>query len=150
MSIRFRKSKKILPGVRLNFSKRGVGVSMGVKGAHVSTGPAGSRVSAGIPGTGLYAVQKIGGKKAHGETQQVKPQRARGKYYLSWWRGILGFLLLFVFFGMLFSGIDSFGVFIVNLLFLAIAALLLLPWLRLLIDLIKQAVKKPDEPKTDL
>ena len=33
MSIRFRQSMKLLPGVRLNFSKETVGLSFGVPGA---------------------------------------------------------------------------------------------------------------------
>lgn len=32
MGMRFRKSFKIAPGVKLNLSKRGIGVSAGVKG----------------------------------------------------------------------------------------------------------------------
>jgi len=33
MSLRFRRSMKLLPGVRLNFSKETVGLSFGVPGA---------------------------------------------------------------------------------------------------------------------
>ena len=51
---RFRKSFKIALGVRLNVSKRGLGVSAGVRGARVGVGPRGAYVSGGIPGTGLY------------------------------------------------------------------------------------------------
>jgi hypothetical protein len=43
----FRKSFKIAPGVRLNLSKSGIGVSAGVKGFRVGTGPRGGYVSAG-------------------------------------------------------------------------------------------------------
>jgi hypothetical protein len=39
----FRRSKKILPGIRLNFSKRGVGVSGGHRGATVSRGATGRK-----------------------------------------------------------------------------------------------------------
>jgi hypothetical protein len=47
----FRKSKKIFPGVRLNFSKRGVGVSAGRRGATVSRGAKGRKqVSLGWKG----------------------------------------------------------------------------------------------------
>src|SRR5436190_12244342 len=44
----FRKSVKILPGVRLNLSKRGVGVSAGVRGFRVSSGPRGTELNAGV------------------------------------------------------------------------------------------------------
>ena len=54
MGFRFRKSKKIFPGVRLNVSKSGISVSAGVKGARVSLNSKG-RVTktVGIPGTGI-------------------------------------------------------------------------------------------------
>ena len=45
MGLGFRKSVKILPGVRLNRSRRGVGVSAGPRGAKVSVGPSGRRLS---------------------------------------------------------------------------------------------------------
>ena len=43
----FRKSIKIAPGIRLNLSKSGLGVSGGVKGFRISTGPRGTQVNAG-------------------------------------------------------------------------------------------------------
>jgi len=61
MSIRFRKSMKLLPGVRLNFSKETVGLSFGVPGARYTMNSKGRRtVSTGIPGTGLYNVETLG------------------------------------------------------------------------------------------
>jgi len=51
MGFGFRKSKKIFPGVRLNFSKRGVGVSAGRRGGTVSRGATGRKqVSLGWKG----------------------------------------------------------------------------------------------------
>src|SRR5438309_11501892 len=50
---RFRRSKRILPGVRLNLSKSGMSVCMGPRGAHYAVGPRGTRTTVGIPGTGL-------------------------------------------------------------------------------------------------
>ena len=57
----FRRSVKILPGVRLNFSRSGVGLSVGVPGARVSLSPSG-RVTRtlGVPGTGIYNRTTIG------------------------------------------------------------------------------------------
>jgi Protein of unknown function (DUF4236) len=53
-SLRFRRSVRLAPGVRLNFNKRSVGVSMGVRGARYSVNSDGRRTrSLGIPGTGL-------------------------------------------------------------------------------------------------
>jgi Protein of unknown function (DUF4236) len=55
MGVYFRKSKKLIPGVRLNLTKRGVGISFGVKGLRFSSSTTGTRrLSANIPGTGLY------------------------------------------------------------------------------------------------
>ena len=60
MSLRFRKSMKLLPGVRLNFSKETVGLSFGVPGALYTINSKGRRtVSTGIPGTGLYNVETL-------------------------------------------------------------------------------------------
>ena len=59
MSVRFRRSVKIAPGVRVNLSKRSAGVSVGGPGAHYSVNTSGRRTtSVGVPGTGL-SYQKI-------------------------------------------------------------------------------------------
>jgi hypothetical protein len=57
--VRFRKSMKVLPGVRVNVSKTGVSTSLGGRGASVNLGTQGTRsFTLGIPGTGLsYRVQ---------------------------------------------------------------------------------------------
>jgi hypothetical protein len=53
-SLRFRRSVKIAPGVRFNFNKRSVGVSVGTRGARYSVNSDGRRTrSVGVPGTGL-------------------------------------------------------------------------------------------------
>jgi tetratricopeptide (TPR) repeat protein len=60
MSLRFRRSMKLLPGVRLNFSKETVGLSFGVPGARYTMNSKGRRtLSTGIPGTGLYNVDTL-------------------------------------------------------------------------------------------
>jgi len=61
MAIRFRRTVKIAPGVRLNVGKKSASVRVGGKGFGVTSGTAGTRVSAGIPGTGVYATKKISG-----------------------------------------------------------------------------------------
>ncbi len=50
---RFRRSVKILPGVRWNFGKNSTSLSIGGRGAHYTFGTSGSRTTVGIPGTGL-------------------------------------------------------------------------------------------------
>lgn len=54
MGLRFRKAKQIAPGLRLNFSKKSVGLSIGKKGLRYSINSSGRRTkSFGIPGTGI-------------------------------------------------------------------------------------------------
>lgn len=53
MGFRFRRSVRVLPGVRLNFSTRGVSTSIGGRGATLNIGRKGARATIGIPGTGL-------------------------------------------------------------------------------------------------
>ncbi len=51
---------KIFPGVRLHFSRSGIGISVGPRGFHIGVSPKGSRyVSAGLPGTGLYVRENL-------------------------------------------------------------------------------------------
>lgn len=68
MGWRFRKSIKIMPGVRINLSKSGISTSVGPRGAKVTFGPNGTYVNAGIPGTGLYTREKISGGNRRGTT----------------------------------------------------------------------------------
>lgn len=53
MGFRFGRSMRLIPGVRLNFSKSGVSASFGVRGASVTVGGRGTHLNLGIPGTGL-------------------------------------------------------------------------------------------------
>lgn len=53
MGFRFRRSVKLLPGLRLDFSKSGVSSSVGARGAHVTVGYGQVRETVGLPGTGL-------------------------------------------------------------------------------------------------
>jgi hypothetical protein len=50
---RFRRSFKILPGIRWNLGKRSTSVSLGGRGFHYTIGSAGTRTTVGLPGTGL-------------------------------------------------------------------------------------------------
>jgi tetratricopeptide (TPR) repeat protein len=63
MGIRFRRSIKIAPGVRLTVSKTGIGISAGVRGAHYSVHSSGRRTTSfGVPGTGIsYVSTSYGG-----------------------------------------------------------------------------------------
>lgn len=65
MGLRFRKSFKIAPGVKVNLNKKSAGVTIGTKGAHYTVNTSGKRTaSVGLPGTGLsYSTTSGGGKK---------------------------------------------------------------------------------------
>jgi hypothetical protein len=53
-SLRFRRSFKLAPGIRLNVSKRTLGLSAGIRGARYSINSEGRRTrSVGVPGSGL-------------------------------------------------------------------------------------------------
>lgn len=53
MGLRFRRSVRLFPGVRLNFSRSGVSTTVGVRGATVTLGQQGSHLNLSLPGTGL-------------------------------------------------------------------------------------------------
>lgn len=77
MGLRFRKSIKILPGVKLNLGKKSAGVSVGTTGARYSVNSSGRKTSTvGIPGTGLsYSNSSGGGKKSDKSSKSVLPWR---------------------------------------------------------------------------
>src|SRR5688572_22635926 len=57
--MRFRRSVKLAPGLRLNFSGSGMSLTAGPRGASVSFGQRGTFLNSGIPGTGLYSRTRI-------------------------------------------------------------------------------------------
>jgi hypothetical protein len=57
MGFRFYRRVSIAPGLRLNFSRRGMSASLGRRGAHLTVGTHGTRSTVGLPGTGMsYSV----------------------------------------------------------------------------------------------
>jgi len=73
MGLRFRKSVKIAPGVRMNIGKKGVSMSFGGKGLRVNTSSRGVSVSSSIPGTGISYRKQVY------STRKKRPQRTRYK-----------------------------------------------------------------------
>jgi hypothetical protein len=53
MTLRFRRSVRVFPGVRLNFSSSGVSTTIGGRGASLTVGPRGTSVNVGLPHTGV-------------------------------------------------------------------------------------------------
>ena len=78
MGFRFRRTIRVLPGLRLNLSRSGISTSVGVRGAHVTVGHGQVRVSAGIPGSGLSYTES----ERLGEHGAEPPQRPQGRRWL--------------------------------------------------------------------
>lgn len=74
MGLNFRRSIKIAPGVRLNFGKKSMSVSVGGKGARITHGTKGTTVSSGIPGTGIYYRRRVGSSKSSRQSMYGSPQ----------------------------------------------------------------------------
>ncbi len=77
MPIRFRRTLKIAPGVKLNFSKSGVSTTVGPKGFHFTFGKRGVRRSVSIPGTGVSEVDYV--DKKHQEAAEEKKEKAASR-----------------------------------------------------------------------
>lgn len=72
MSLRFRRSMKLMPGVRLNFGKDSIGMSFGVPGARYTINSKGRRtVTAGIPGTGIYDVTTLSSGRSRSRSRRA-------------------------------------------------------------------------------
>lgn len=61
MALRFRKSIKLAPGVRWNFSSSGSSWTLGPKGASIGIGKRGTYLNSGVPGTGLSSRTRLSG-----------------------------------------------------------------------------------------
>ncbi len=73
MGLRFRKSFKIAPGVKINVGKKSIGISAGTKHARVSVNSSGRVTkSASIPGTGISYVET---KKINKTSKSSKPSK---------------------------------------------------------------------------
>jgi hypothetical protein len=76
MGWRFQRRLKVLPGIRLNLSKRGVSsISVGRRGLWANFGRQGTRTSIGLPGTGLRYTSKI---RPYGSVTP-QPQQPHGR-----------------------------------------------------------------------
>lgn len=63
MALRFRKSVRLAPGLRLNLGTRGASLSAGPRGASITFGRNGLFGNVGIPGTGLSYRTRLDGRK---------------------------------------------------------------------------------------
>ena len=96
MSLRFRKSIKLAPGVKLNLGKKSVGVSVGGKYGGVSYNSRnGARARVSAPGTGLsYSTSLKSVEKSVPAPPPVEKQKK--PFYKSWlfWAAVIVVLLL--------------------------------------------------------
>lgn len=69
----FRRRIKVIPGVYLNLSKRGVSATVGVRGASLTFRDDSVYSNVGIPGTGLYNRQKISGSPIASKKSNLLP-----------------------------------------------------------------------------
>ena len=77
MTLRFRQTFTLFPGVRINVGKRGISTSIGVPGASLNFGRRGVRATAGAPGTGLSYSKPVipAGKPFNSKNPQPMPER---------------------------------------------------------------------------
>src|SRR5437879_2047050 len=68
MGFRFRRSFKLIPGIRINLSKTGVSTSLGTRGAWFTIGPRGTRATVGLPGTGISYTEQSSAPRLGGTT----------------------------------------------------------------------------------
>ena len=81
MGFRFRKSIRILPGLRLNLSKSGASTSIGGHGATLNISERGTRATVGLPGTGISYSERVSGPVA-GEDHSTSS--TRGSSWIGW------------------------------------------------------------------
>lgn len=73
MGLRFRKSFKVAPGVKVNLNKKSTSVTFGGKGVHKTYSSSGNKTtSVGIPGTGAYYTTSSGGGSGSKKTSSHK------------------------------------------------------------------------------
>lgn len=94
MGFRFRKSVRLLPGIRLNFSTRGISTSLGGRGATVNIGRKGARATLGLPGTGLSYTTGLFGRSRRASHAQLPSAPPTGGATLAGWIVTLVLLLL--------------------------------------------------------
>lgn len=84
MGFRFRKSFKIIPGVRVNLSKSGTSWSFGGRGATVNVKGRRIRGTVGIPGTGLSYSEQVTAPEEHPQQLMQRPASTRASRIIAW------------------------------------------------------------------
>lgn len=81
MGLRFRKSIKIAPGLKINLNKNSISATVGTKGAHYTINSKGKKTATvGVPGTGLsYTTSSSGKKNKESNTYSYNGESGGGK-----------------------------------------------------------------------
>lgn len=82
MGWRFQKRIRLLPGVTLNLSRKGVSTSIGTRGARVTLGHGKRRTTVGIPGSGINHTSVVSTTSGRRSSPAAQPQGVR-------WRKVL-------------------------------------------------------------
>jgi hypothetical protein len=77
MPIRFRKTIKVAPGVRLNLGKSGMSLSVGAKGAKLNFSKKGVRETMGVPGTGISSTNYIVKNEPESKKEDEKEKKSK-------------------------------------------------------------------------
>lgn len=101
MGIRFKKSFKIAPGVKINLNKKSTSVTFGGKGLHHTISSTGKRTtSAGIPETGLHYTQTSGSatgrKTPPNNSNSVKSSNHQNQHNTEKWYKKTGWIIFFL------------------------------------------------------
>lgn len=96
MTWRWRKRKKILPGVTVNATNKSIGLTIGGKFARISVNSSGKvTVGQSLPGTGLYRTEVIHPKTPNNLPPATPPKQQTG-IWENWLIYMFTFLLVFV------------------------------------------------------
>ena len=87
MPLRFRRTMKVAPGMRLNLTKTGVSARIGTRGVGITTGTSGTTVSAGLPGSGVHVSKKLKKNAAQSHvaaSNTGSEPKTKGMGFLGW------------------------------------------------------------------
>lgn len=80
MALRFRKTIKIVPGVRINFGKKSMSLSLGGRGGSLNINKNGLRSTVGIPGTGISYTSNLKSSNVLSGIETDKPDYSLLKF----------------------------------------------------------------------
>ena len=79
MGWNFRRSFKLLPGIRLNVGKTGASISFGMRGLRTTVGKRGTATTVGLPGSGLSFTTRAGATSTTADVEGFKRELLEGR-----------------------------------------------------------------------